>query len=55
MENHIFISLFKPSEHDLHAISFHFASRIRWANVEREDYKNIKELYTWSTQEAELI
>ena len=54
-ENHIVTSLFKPSEHDLHAISFHFASRIRWANVEREDYKNIKELYTWSTKEAELI
>ena len=51
----IFISLFKPSEHDLHAILFHFASRIRWANFEREDYKNIKELYAWSTKGREVI
>ena len=41
---YIFISLFKPSEHYLNVILFHFAIRIRWANFEREDYKNIKEL-----------
>ena len=52
---YIFISLFKPSEHDLHASLFHFAIRIRWANFEREDYKNIKELYAWSTKGREVI
>ena len=50
-----FMSLFTPSEHDLHSVLFHFAIRIRWANFEREDCKNIEELYAWSTKEAELI
>ena len=59
---YIFISLIKPSEHYLHAILFHFAIRIRWANFEREDYKSIKEdnksikeLYAWSTKGREVI
>ena len=34
---------------------FHFAITIRWENFEREDCKNIEELYAWSTKEAELI
>ena len=52
---YIFISLFKPSEHDLHAILFYFAIKLRLANFEKEDYKNIKKLYACSTKGREVI